>query len=558
MKDERGFKRAQFLIGGSALGLAACSSGSMTPLASLSKIASVRRTNAWPNARGPAAVFQGYNSVLGDARSTALKGTSRTIGGGSKTTCMVCTSAQEVAKALDIDASLSVAYGPIASVDAKTKYMSSLNLTTYSICMIVHSKHTEGIETSIDVGLQSGVSVPSSDADIDTFVSAYGDSWVSEITRGGEYFGTYTFFSETKEEQSNLEASLHASGIYSGVTVSAGIEAKVSNFLKTANVRYTFNQEITGIANPTFPSPENFIQYALSFPSLMLDSPTIIGFASSGYETVPGLAKPFQKVAENRRYFLEGDSTHPGGLASSLATIALIKNQASDLQAVYSFYNYTGDTLLASRLATAKSDFDAIVKQMQTFQTAATTVFPKLSLSSIQNGTPALAYGVGSSPDWGATVGNPFNDVDVRTYLQRFTRIAAVQLRGSPSFLEQIISTYEDETGTYPPIKHGGEAGTLTSPLHILPGQSISAVRARTDPKTQSLLKALQITLNDGRAITAGSSDGTLQPTWTAPSGSVVMGFHGRSRDGTGSIAFVYQIGVDYATLKPATWKAVP
>ena len=558
MKNARGLNRAQFLIAGSALGLAACSNGAVSPLASLRKIASARRTNARPNARGPAAVFQGYNSVLGDARSTALKGTSRTIGGGSKTTCTVCTSATEVAKALDIDASLSVAYGPIASVDAKTKYMSSLNLTTYSVCMIVHSKHTEGIRTSTDVGLAPGVSVPSSDADIDTFVSAYGDSWVSEITTGGEYFGTYTFFSETQEEQTNLEASLHASGIYSGVTVNAGVEAKMSNFLKTANVRYTFNQEITGLANPTFPAPEHFIEYALTFPSLVLDSPTIIGFASSGYETVPGLNKPFRKVAENRRYFLEGDSAHPGGLSRSLATIALIKNQTSDIQAVYNFYNYTGDALLASRLATAKSDFDAVVAQMRTFETAATTSFPTLPLTSINNGTPALAYDVGSSPDWGANHGNPFNDVDVRTYLQRFTRIADVQLRGSTMFVEQIITTYEDETGKYPPIKHGGEAGTLTSPLRILPGQSVSTIRARTDPNAQSLLKSLHITLSDGRSITAGSSDGTLQPRWDAPNGSIVMGFHGRGRDGTGSIAFVYQIGVDYATLKPATWKTVP
>jgi len=192
------------------------------------------------------------------------------------------------------------------------------------------------------------------------------------------------------------------------------------------------------------------------------------------------------------------------------------------------------------------------------FQDAATTSFPALPLTSLQNGTPALAYSVGSSPDWGATIGDTFNDVDVRTYLQAFTRIAEVQLRGSASFVEQIITTYEDETGNLPPIKHGGEAGNLTLPLRILPGQGISSIRAKTDPKTQSLLKAVQIILSDGRGILAGSNEGTAQPKWDTPNGSIVMGFHGRARNGTGSIAFVYQIGVDYATLKPATWKAVP
>jgi hypothetical protein len=560
MKDERRLKRAQFLLAGSALGLAACSNGALSPLASLGNRAATARLRNRPNARGPAAIFQGYNSLFGDARSTALHGTSRTIGGGSKVTCSVCTSAAEVASALEIDASLSVAYGPVASVDVKTKYMSSLNITTYSLSMIVRAKHTEGIETSIDVKLDPSVAVPSTDADIDAFVSGYGDSWVSEIVRGGEYFGTYTFFSETKEEQTALEASLHASGIYSGVTVNAGVEAKMSNFLKTANVRYTFNQEITGIANPSLPKPEQFIDYALSFPSLQLDSPTIIGFASSGYETVPGLDRVFRKVAENRRYFTVGDSAHPVGLATNLAAIALIKNQASDIQTIYNFYSYTGDATLASRLATARSDFDAIVKQMRTFESAATTTFPTLPLTSLKNGTPALNYDIGSSPDWGPSdIGKPFNDVDVRTYLKKMTRIAEVKLRGSSGFVEQIITTYEDANGVYPPIIHGNDTGTYTRPLHVLPGQSVQSVTARTHPaKFKSLLEGLYISLSDGRSIITGGTSGTLQPTWNRPSGSIVMGFHGRVGTAGGTQNFIYQFGVDYAMLKPAKWVPVP
>lgn len=559
MQDKRRLKRAQFLLTGSALGLAACASGAVSPLAPLGNLTAGVRRGVRPSARGPAALFQGYNSVFGDARSTALQGTSQKVGGGSKTTCSVCTSAKEVASALEIDAALSVAYGPVASVDAKTKYMSSLNITTYSICMVVHSKHTEGIEKSVDVGLKSGVSVPSSNDDVNSFVSGYGDSWISEITRGGEYFGTYTFFSETKEEQQNLEASLHASGIYSGVTVSAGVEAKLTNFLKTSNTRYDFKQEISGILNPSFPKPENFIDYALAFPSLTLDSPTIIGFASSGYEIVPGLDKAFKKVGENRRYFIVGDSTHPGGLSGSLATIAGIKNQANDVQAAYTFYNYTGDTLLASRLATAKSDFDAIVGQMQTFESAATTSFPTLPLTSIQNGSPVLAYEIGKSPAWGVTdAGDPFNDVDVQTYLQKFTRIAQVQFRTSSGFVEEILTTYEDKTGKYV-RRHGGDDGTLTNPLQLLPNQRVIAMRARTDPKFQSVLRQFIIASSDGRVISAGpNNEGVEQPKWTAPPGSIVMGFHGRGRDGTNSNCFVYQIGVDYAVIKPARWVAVP
>lgn len=549
MKDDRRLKRAQFLLTGSALGLAACSNASLSPLAPLAPLAKralVRRLK--DRATGPAALLQGYNSVLGNACSTALNGTFASTGAVSSVVCTVCTSASEVASALEIDASLSVAYGALASVDAKTKFMSSLNITTYSITIVVHAKHSIGSERFTNVRLKDYIAAPGTDEEADSFVRTYGDSWISEISKGGEYFATYTFFSETRTEQQNLEVSLRASGIVSGVTVEANLQAKMSQFVSTSNVTTTFKQTITGIRNPTFPDPADFVPFALNFSSLELDSPTIIGFASKGYESgVAGFkASPsFDKVAANRRYFTQGDYTQPS-LASNLATVAGIKNQISAIKQIHDFYGYTGDSVLSSRSQVAKTDFDAIVTQMQRFETAPTSSFTRPSLPSIANGTPVFDAAYFYSPEFvHGNGGIPFSDVDVSTYFQNRTRIVKVQLRAG-AYVDQIITTYEDVNRSWV-TSHGESGGNLTTALQLLRGQFVVSVSGRGD----AWIDRLRIAITDGRYVEGGGNGGYAF-SWTAPGGAIVMGFRGRAG------AWVDRIGIDYAQIKPAKWSAVP
>lgn len=545
MKDDRRLKRAQFLLAGSALGLAACSNATLSPLAPLTKLAAARRRKN--RATGPGALLQGYNSVLGNACSTAVQGSFSNTGAESSLVCTVCTSASEVAKALEIDASLSVAYGALASATAKTKFMSSLNITTYSLSIVVHAKHLIGKEQFTDVKLKDGLAAPGTDGDADSFVSVYGDSWISEISKGGEYFATYTFFSETQTQQQSLEASLTASGIVSGVQLDAQLQAKMTEFVSTSNTTSSFKQVVTGLRNPSLPDAADIITYARNFPALELDSPTIIGFASKGYESgVAGFtASPsWQKVVANRRYFTEGNYAQPS-LASSLATVAGIKNQINAIKRVYDFYGYTGDPVLVSRQPVANNDFDAILKQMQQFETAPTSSFSRPPLPSIANGTPVLDSVVSHSPDFvNGYGGKPFSDVDVSTYLQNRTRIAKVQLRAG-AYVDQIITTYEDANGSWV-ASHGENGGILSNALQILPGQFVASVSGRGD----AWIDRLRIALTDGRYLEGGGNGGNAF-SWVAPSGAIVLGFRGRAG------AYVDRIGVDYAQLKPARWSAV-
>ena len=105
-------------------------------------------------APAPSALYQGYDSVSGRGLSTAVFGTLESSGGESVVDCTVCTSLSELKDALEINQSLSVAYGPVGSIDQKMSLLRTLEVSTNSISIVVHSRHCDGVLTVSDVWLR--------------------------------------------------------------------------------------------------------------------------------------------------------------------------------------------------------------------------------------------------------------------------------------------------------------------------------------------------------------------------------------------------------------------
>lgn len=303
----------------------------------------------------PTVLFQGVNSVLGQGLSTAVEGELANEGGLSEIRCNVSLDIQELADSLSIDQSLSVGFGPMGSIDQKLSFVRSLKVTTTSVVLSVYSRKALGSQRRTDVRFKSGIMISQ---DVDAFVRAYGDAYVSSLTRGGEYIGVYVFYSQTREEQKSLASSLNASGIFSSVTVGAGLQAKIDSFLKTTKINYTFRQWGSGLSSFAWPEPSGFIDYALKFPSFTLDSPRVIGFSTAGYETVPGCGSSFDKVVLNRTY-LGGDEV-VGGLAEKLITMTQISDQIRWLEGIYSQYDYRADTVLLENRTVVAADIAAV------------------------------------------------------------------------------------------------------------------------------------------------------------------------------------------------------
>ncbi|RQS62617.1 hypothetical protein DID96_30980 [Burkholderia sp. Bp8963] len=471
--------------------------------------------------------------------STAVEGTQVTNGGSSSVFYQVALDTETLYQALDISQSVSVGFGPFGSVSEKSDFVRQLNLTTYSLNIVVHARHVKGVETATAFRLKNDVPPPVGNDQLRSFFRSYGDAFISSQTIGSEYYAVYTFYAQTREEQNSVTAELKANGIFEFGTVSGDLQAKLDLVTKKTQVRISFNQNVAGIANPKLPAPETLIQYALDFPGIPIDAPSILSFGSTGYEHVPGVGS-FEPIAHNRTY-LVGDRA-ASGLADDLAKVVQLDNQIDWLQAVYRFYGDYSDAKVSEAGKVVWSDIKAINDQLETYINDPTASFKRPPLPSLELGTPQLQYQIAESPVHGGDGGDPFYDVDVNTYLQRQTRISSVQLR-SGGYVDALIVTYIDKDGTRRTANHGGGGGGLSQTLTLLPGQFVTSLRGRAGQYTDQL----RVTISDNRSI-GGGGDGGSPYSWGVPAGSVVLGFSGRSG------RYLDQVEAVYATLQAAKW----
>ncbi|MFN9619325.1 MAG: jacalin-like lectin [Synechococcaceae cyanobacterium] len=494
----------------------------------------------------PIALFQGYNTVFGNGLSTAVAGETAREGAKSSVRCSVNLSMEELAQSLAVHQSLSVSYGPIGSADSKLDFVHTLKITTYSLTISVYARKQLYRESRTDVHFKPGISIPATDEEANRFVQYYGDSYLASTTQGGEYIGVYTFYCQTREQQTQLKADLKASGIYSGVTASADLQTSIDSFLKEVQVEYRFEQTISGLLNPKLPAPSKFIEFALSFPEQQLDCPALISFETSGYESVPGAGDGFRTVAANRTYFT--GNTLSGGLTAPLISIEEAYNQMIWLANIHAFYNHFHDPKLVANMATANADIDSIRNQMSTFGTDPTASFPPLSLPALANGTPLLRFEELPTPHWGGDGGNPFNDINIHTYIQNRTRILSVGLR-SGSRIDQLRTTYTSATSSEPiAMNHGSrDGGSDRGTIDLIEGMFVSSISGRAGSRVDQL----QIS-SGGLSIAGGGSGGSPFAPWSPPDGAIVLGFRGRSG------SELDQIGVVCARLLPADWTHLP
>jgi hypothetical protein len=487
----------------------------------------------------PASLFQGCGTVVGSGVSTAVVGSSVTTGGASSVVYHVTEDVESLYRALNVSQSLSVGFGPFGSVNEKSQFVQNLSLTSHSLNIVVHATHVKGTETANAFRLQDGIVPPVGNDQLSKFFRSYGDSFVSALTMGAEYYAVYTFYAQSQEEQTSVKAELAANGVFDFGTVGADFQTKLDIATRSTHTRISFSQNVAGIANPKLPTTAELVKYALDFPSLPIDAPSILSFATTGYEHVPGV-DGFGPIAKNRDYFL-GNRATPG-LANELASVVELKNQLGWLQRLYSFYRGFVDSKAKEAQEEAQKDEAAVNQQITKFNDDPTATFQRPPLNSLTLGSPVLAYQIVPTDAHGGDGGDPFDDVDINTYLQRQTYITAIQLR-SGSEVDALITSYRDVDNNGWTTIHGGGGGGLSQKLTVMPGQFVSRITGRSGTRVDQL----GFTLTDGRTVAGGGSGGGPFD-WTATGADLVLGFSGRS----GSRLDKFQPVV--ARLQPAKW----
>ncbi|MBO9713207.1 hypothetical protein [Sphingomonas sp.] len=479
----------------------------------------------------------GYDTIGSALRASAV--TADIVEGGSKVTVnvTVCEGVVEMSESLKISQSLSVDYLGLVSVDQKLDFVRNQKATNESVSIVVYARHELGSQTARDPKLK-----PDLPGDPAKFARERGDSYIDSIERGGEYYAVYTFYTQTTEEQKSLVASLKAKGIFSKVTVNGSLETAIDNFTKTTKTNWRYDQEISGIRNPSPPPREQLIDYALKFPSIELDAPTVIGFTTAGYENVPGFSLDFQRIVANRRYFV--GSTIDDGLTRSLLKIVSLQNKVAWLKGIYGCYGFTGDPELDAFGTLLEADRRTIRTQFEAYEDAPLSEFKHPALPSLDKGMPLLSFTKGTSPMFGSNGGNPFDyGMPIEDALANQRRLNWLQLRGN-KYVDQIGLRYVDVHGEGPIQRFGQDGGSLQNALSFESNEFVK----RVDSRTGDLVDRLRIETTRG-AVTEVGRNGGDPHNWEVPQGTVVLGIQGRANK------YLNAIQIVWAKLEPATFR---
>ena len=484
----------------------------------------------------PAAVMQGFDTFSASGRATAVAGATTSVGAHDRCDYTVCTSTETLLKTLSVSASVSAEFG-FGGVDAKSEFVQSLETTSTSVVVAIYASVIDGTTVVTNPGLADGVKPPDA-AGLNGFFQAYGDSFISSITLGGEYIATYTFYSQTRTEQQQIVASLQAHGVTTSGSVSAGVTTAIGEVASSELIRISFSQQLFGYTGLPLPAPDQVAPFALGLSAHAPNKPTVVHYDEEGYERVPGMnAAVWQPVIATRDLFTDTIATDAEALDSMLSQTAWL----SDL---YGTYGYTLDALLKTRTGEIKTDagtLKAFIRGMQKDPTQSYTAptLPSLAfgLPTLNVTTPVLAA------RWGRDGGHPWWDVNMQTILES-ARLQEVRLRGA-AYLDRIQNTY----GNLPAVSHGGNGGEDVQPLVLQPGEFIQTISGRAG----RYVDHLTLTTSKGQQRGVGR-DGGDPFSWTvpAPAGdkySVVVGFGGRADK------FVDAIGPMTSEFNPATWQ---
>ena len=499
----------------------------------------------------PTAVGQGYDTIIGFVRVGAVTGAVTTSGGAdnpSSADITICEGSEDVRSALHINESASVSYAGFGSASQKLDLFRSLKLTKNSISVVVYARHIKSVETLLNPTLTGGAKNEAND--IKSFVKKHGDSYVSSITLGGEFYAVYTFYTESAEEKQKVRAALDAKGVAGPIGASAHLSVAMDDASKSVNARTTFQAKLSGLLN--YP-PIDYAQtaaYALKFLGIPIDNPVVVDYGTSGYED---MLPAFDKVEDARTYFNGASFGVDPGVGQKLRDLGQLKQAVLDIRGIYNGYGGYDDPALDKRLADIQSDQNKIVQQIAQYEKNPESTFELPTLVSLDGKLPRLSFDVVEGPGHvGGDGGNPFDPISDVGGMQAFLtcrfHISNIHL-WSGDHVDKMDVEYKDangktlvnSVGNGSPGEHWGDAGQIAFDA----ADTLSGVSGADD----GVVGKLQLASVSGRNLSAGDS-GDAWHKWGATPGRPIVALAGRAG------GQVDQVRPVIVVFKPAMWVA--
>jgi hypothetical protein len=483
----------------------------------------------------PVALFQGFDTFTSSGRSMAVEGERRSGGSFAQTYYQVCHDVSSLRKALNVSGSVSASFG-FGSVDAKSSFVDSLNITNTSITIVVYTNIVSSSETQTNVRFIDG---PPSD--IRAFCRAYGDSYVGQIITGAEYAAAYVFYSESIEQRREITATLTANGISTGGSLTASLQTSLTQVSSRVSTRKALRQFMSGFKNPVFPDADGIIKEALAFGSKTPDAPAVISYQVTGYEPVPGMPRaPFAPVMATRALYNGIGSQN--GLAGDYAQLSVNRNSLAAIRTVYRTYGYTGDTALADGDRAIRGDIALLDLLFHEMSDDPTKTYTRPALEGLKLGQPSLNVILRLDGPYGGHTGVPFRQVNEGS-VGGSSVLASFSAAGG-GWLDRITFAYSSAPGTE--YKQGGNTG-VPSPVFLL----------QTNERVATISGTFGGYVNSIRIVTSFGNTFAWPPTpqaapgafsWKAEGTTVFLGFAGRSG------GYLDQLSLVTVTFQPARW----
>jgi hypothetical protein len=309
------------------------------------------------SARYPGEVFQGFDTVRNQPRQSALYG--QTVSNSMSSMQVefhLLKDQSSLLETLGVHAEVSAHYSTgITSVsgDFKSDYFHSMKTESSNTYMVVTAKTITGETQMVNANVVSNLFIPKTAAELAFFYSIYGDSYVTAVRTGAEYYACYVFRSSSREEQESISASWSISG--STLSASASTSGSINHFVEKASnqTRVDIYQQAFGVSGLAMPvaSIDEIIKFAGDFTQKSATNPVVISYDTAGYESASPLFELdpigpyFRQMSMNRNLLtisLDQVSLSP---YSALLDVSDLIKACDDIQNIYSYYLNTGTSI---------------------------------------------------------------------------------------------------------------------------------------------------------------------------------------------------------------------
>jgi hypothetical protein len=424
-------------------------------------------------------VLSGWDTFLAAPRASAVRG-DKLRGAVSRSAIVrVCKSISDTVDALGVSASLSVSAGP-DSGSAKADYLRKLNISEYSLQVIVKAELINRITTN-NVQFLPPSSPPTDEGLRDWFL-VHGDSYVSEVHLGVEYFGVFVFQTRSLTEQTNLAVSASLSAVADGVSVGANYQQTIDSLQANAQTTSEFSEILLGGTTLEPPSGTpgecaNFA-YKLLRANVPPGDEVVTSIWTEGYERVPGGGgQLFEPIRKNRLLYAGGNAFAPFGIYYQFVKCSSLQNGLNSIKHLLEVYHYADMEQINKRINAVTEDLAALGHITEELGNDPTRPYNFPHLQSYDWVVPQVEYNTPES-DFGATTneGQMFSDIG-NVDIGSVFRLSNIAFNGS-NVLEGMTATYTDMSHTPIKYSHGGNGGPTTALDLSRPGTRITKMQA--------------------------------------------------------------------------------